>query len=185
VTSAIQTQINTKAPAANPTFTGTIGTGLTVSRAIVTDGSGNLTASTTTATELGYVSGVTSAIQTQLGTKFDTAGTGLSQSGTTINISTVPVANGGTGQNTLAAHGVIIGEGTSGVNVTSAGTAGQVLTSNGASADPTFQAAGGGGGGTVNSGTQYQMAYYATTGTAVSGSSSITTNSSNQLLVTN
>src|ERR1019366_427101 len=97
----------------------------------------------------------------------------------------LPVANGGTGQNTLAAHGVIIGEGTSGVNVTSAGTAGQVLTSNGASADPTFQAAGGGGGGTVNSGTQYQMAYYATTGTAVSGSSSITTNSSNQLLVTN
>ena len=39
--------------------------------------------------------------------------------------------------------------------------------------------------GTVNSGTQYQMAYYATTGTAVSGDSSITTNASNQLLVTN
>jgi len=52
----------------------------------------------------------------------------------------LPVANGGTGANTLTAHGVVIGNTTSAVNVTSAGTAGQVLTSNGASADPTFQA---------------------------------------------
>lgn len=50
------------------------------------------------------------------------------------------VAGGGTGVSTLAAHGVVIGEGTSAVAVTGAGTAGQVLTSNGASADPTFQA---------------------------------------------
>lgn len=52
---------------------------------------------------------------------------------------TLPVANGGTGATTLAAHGVLVGNGTSAVAVTSAGTAGQVLTSNGASADPTFQ----------------------------------------------
>lgn len=51
----------------------------------------------------------------------------------------VSVANGGTGDTTLAAHGVLIGEGTSAVAVTGAGTSGQVLTSNGASADPTFQ----------------------------------------------
>lgn len=49
------------------------------------------------------------------------------------------VANGGTGAVTLTAHGVLIGNGTSAVNVTAAGTAGQVLTSNGGSADPTFQ----------------------------------------------
>lgn len=48
-------------------------------------------------------------------------------------------ANGGTGAATLAAHGVVLGNGTSAVNVTGAGTSGQVLTSNGASADPTFQ----------------------------------------------
>jgi hypothetical protein len=48
-------------------------------------------------------------------------------------------ARGGTGVVTLAAHGVLIGNGTSAVAVTAAGTAGQVLTSNGASADPTFQ----------------------------------------------
>jgi hypothetical protein len=41
----------------------------TASRAAVTDANGKLTTSATTATELGYVSGVTSGIQTQLNTK--------------------------------------------------------------------------------------------------------------------
>lgn len=43
---------------------------LTVSRALVSDGTGKIAASaSTTATEIGYVAGVTSAIQTQLNTK--------------------------------------------------------------------------------------------------------------------
>lgn len=42
---------------------------LTASRAVVSDGSGVLAAATTTATEIGYVNGVTSAIQTQLDAK--------------------------------------------------------------------------------------------------------------------
>jgi hypothetical protein len=46
---------------------------LTASRAVVTDVSGQATASTTTATEVGYLSGVTSAIQTQINTKAPTA----------------------------------------------------------------------------------------------------------------
>ena len=41
----------------------------TASRALVSDASGFLTAATTTATEIGYVNGVTSAIQTQINTK--------------------------------------------------------------------------------------------------------------------
>ncbi len=45
------------------------------------------------------------------------------------------------------AHGVLIGQGGAAVTSTTAGTAGEVLTSNGASADPTFQAA---GSGTIN-----------------------------------
>src|SRR3990167_682861 len=56
----------------------------------------------------------------------------------------VSVANGGTGGATLGDAGVLIGNGTGAVQVTSAGTSGQVLTSNGAGVDPTFQAAGGG-----------------------------------------
>ena len=42
---------------------------VTASRALVSDGSGFVSASSVTATELGYVSGVTSSIQTQLNTK--------------------------------------------------------------------------------------------------------------------
>jgi hypothetical protein len=57
---------------------------------------------------------------------------------------TLPVANGGTGATTLGDAGVLIGNGTGAVQVTTAGTAGQVLTSNGAGVDPTFQAASGG-----------------------------------------
>jgi hypothetical protein len=41
----------------------------TVSRALVSDGSGFVSASAVTATEIGYLDGVSSAIQTQLGTK--------------------------------------------------------------------------------------------------------------------
>lgn len=68
-TSSIQTQLNALAPSASPTFTGTITTPLTASRAVATGAAGVLAASATTATELGFVSGVTSAIQTQLNAK--------------------------------------------------------------------------------------------------------------------
>lgn len=53
---------------------------------------------------------------------------------------TASVSGGGTGVATLTSHGVLIGQGTASVNVTSPGTAGQVLLSNGASADPSFGA---------------------------------------------
>ncbi len=73
------------------------------------------------------------------------AGTGLSLSiGTntiTISLSVpVSVANGGTGRTSLTQHAVPIGNGSSAPNFAAPGTAGYVLTSNGASADPTFQA---------------------------------------------
>ena len=49
-------------------ITGTFG-GLTASRALVTNSSGNVAVSAVTSTELGYLDGVTSAIQTQLNGK--------------------------------------------------------------------------------------------------------------------
>jgi len=71
---------------------------LTASRAVVSDGSGFISAATTTATEIGYVNGVTSAIQTQLDGKLPTTITTTgdliySSSGTTAS----PLAIGGTG----------------------------------------------------------------------------------------
>jgi len=47
---------------------------LTTARALVSDGSGFVSASSVTATELGYLSGVTSSIQTQLGAKLNLSG---------------------------------------------------------------------------------------------------------------
>ena len=77
VTSDIQTQIDAK----NATITGaasTIATSdLTASRALQSNGSGKVEVSSVTATELGHVSGVSSAIQTQINTKL-TASNNLS-----------------------------------------------------------------------------------------------------------
>lgn len=56
-------------------------------------------------------------------------------------IAGLPVSRGGTGNTTLTANRVLLGNGTSAVAVAGAGTAGQVFTSNGASA-PTMQDAG-------------------------------------------
>jgi hypothetical protein len=67
--------------------------------------------------------------------------------GTVATESTVPVAKGGTGVATLTAYAPVFGgtTGTGAVQSGTVGTAGQVLTSNGAGALPTFQDAAGGG----------------------------------------
>jgi hypothetical protein len=62
---------------------------------------------------------------------------------TTQVTGTLPVANGGTGATSLTANNVILGNGTSAVQVVAPGTAGNVLTSNGT----TWTSAAGGGGG--------------------------------------
>lgn len=51
----------------------------------------------------------------------------------------IAVAQGGTGAATLTAHGVLMGEGTSAIVASTAGTAGQVFTSGGSSADGSYQ----------------------------------------------
>lgn len=50
----------------------------------------------------------------------------------------VPVKVGGTGDATLTAHGVLIGEGTSAIAATATGTSGQILVSKGSSSDPGY-----------------------------------------------
>lgn len=66
---------------------GTGAISFTASRLIVSDSSSNLSSSSVTATEAGYLSGVTSAIQTQLNSKQNT-------------ITVLGINNGGTGGNT-------------------------------------------------------------------------------------
>ena len=68
VTSNIQTQLNGKA-ASSHTHPVSQVTGLTASRALISDSSGHPAVSSVTSTELGYLDGVTSSIQTQLNGK--------------------------------------------------------------------------------------------------------------------
>ena len=69
VTSAIQTQINTKQATITGGATTITSSNLTASRALASDASGKVAVSATTSAELAFVSGVTSAIQTQINTK--------------------------------------------------------------------------------------------------------------------
>lgn len=80
------------------------------------------------------------------------------------------VPRGGTGLASATAYAVLCGGTTSTgpfQSIASVGTTGQVLTSNGPGALPTFQNVAGTG--TVNSGSINQLAWYAANGTAVSG----------------
>ena len=74
VTSAIQTQIDSKQATITGAATTIDDTNLTASRAVVSDGSGKVAVSVVTSTEIGYLDGVSSAIQTQLNTKAPLAG---------------------------------------------------------------------------------------------------------------
>ena len=66
VTSNIQTQLNGKQATITGAATTITGSNLTASRALISNDSGKVAASSVTNTELGYLSGVTSNIQTQL-----------------------------------------------------------------------------------------------------------------------
>ena len=69
VSSNIQTQLNAKQATITGAATTIASSDLTASRALESNGSGKVAVSSVTSTELGYLSGVTSAVQTQLGTK--------------------------------------------------------------------------------------------------------------------
>ena len=74
VSSAIQTQLNSKQATITGAATTIDDADLTASRAVVSDGSGKVAVSAVTATEVGYLDGVSSAIQTQLDAKAALAG---------------------------------------------------------------------------------------------------------------
>ena len=124
VTSAIQTQINAKAPSTSPTFATSItGSYLTASEILITDGSKNIVSAAVATypslTELSYVKGVTSAIQTQINTKANTAGA-LTQF---------------VGNNNWK---VFYSDGSGDVIELALGASGTVLTSGGVSSAPSF-----------------------------------------------
>jgi len=87
VTSNIQTQLDGKQATITGAATTIDDSNLTASRALVSNGSGKVAVSAVTSTELGYLDGVTSAIQTQLDNK-QASGTYNTQIGTDDDIDT-------------------------------------------------------------------------------------------------
>lgn len=75
------------------------------------------------------------------GLGFTAASSGANSNITSLSglTTALSVAQGGTGGKTFPIHGVLLGQGTGTFTEASVGTAGRVLTDNGASLDPTFQ----------------------------------------------
>lgn len=94
VTSGVQSQLNGKQASITGAATTVTSTNLTASRALVSNTSGKIAASSVTNTELGYLSGVTSKIQTQLDEKqFKITGAASTITGTTLAKSMALVSN--------------------------------------------------------------------------------------------
>jgi hypothetical protein len=85
VTSAIQTQIDSKQATITGAATTIDDANLTASRAVISNASGKVAVSAVTDTELGYLDGVTSAVQTQIDGKQATI-TGAASSITSSNL---------------------------------------------------------------------------------------------------
>jgi hypothetical protein len=119
---------------------------LTTSPVFTTPNLGTPSAGTlTSCTGLPLTTGITGTLATGNG---GTGSTSTTYCSLTTNVTgTLPVANGGTGVASATAYALLAGGTTTTgpfQSIASVGTAGQVLTSNGAGALPTFQAASGG-----------------------------------------
>lgn len=124
-----------------PISTGVSGLGANVATFLATPSSANLAAAVTDETGSGALVFATSPVLV-------TPALGTPSSGVLTNCTGLPVAGGGTGTASFTAYSIICAGTTSTgafQNVASVGTSGQVLTSNGAGALPTFQAAGASG----------------------------------------
>lgn len=74
VTSAIQTQLDSKIGTVTGAISTVVSTNLTASRVVISDPSGKIAVSGVTSTELGFLSGATSSIQTQVSNKVSKTG---------------------------------------------------------------------------------------------------------------
>ena len=93
VTSNIQTQLNNKQASINGGASTIASSNLTASRALISDGNGKVAVSAVTSTELGYLDGVTSSVQTQLNAKAPLASPSFTGTPTAPTVATSTVGN--------------------------------------------------------------------------------------------
>lgn len=161
-TIAVSGQSDVVADAANDTLTLVAGTNVTITTDAGTDAitinssQANITGNAGTVTVADAGGDTTTWLMlatSQTGSLAPATDAGLTYNATSNAITagvwngtTIDVFYGGTGAGTFTDGGVLIGNSTGAIQSTSSGTMGQVLTSNGAGVDPTFQAAAGGSG---------------------------------------
>ena len=97
VTSNIQTQLNGKQATISGGASTIASSNLTASRALVSNSSGKVAVSAVTSTELGYLDGVTSNVQTQLNNKAASSHEHKNGKVTPVYIELTPAANAGHG----------------------------------------------------------------------------------------
>jgi hypothetical protein len=108
VTSAIQTQIDGKQATLTGATSALVSSDLTASRALASDSNGKIGVSDITSTELGFLDGVTSAIQTQIDAKQATLSSSNKLSGDSIEIAATSAIKDNSG---LAIKDTIAGTG--------------------------------------------------------------------------
>lgn len=129
----ITTLINGKEATITGAATTITSSDLTADKAVVSNASGKIAVSVVTSTELGYLSGVNSAIQTQINGKQDTltAGTGIAITGSTISTNLTDLVDTGA----IQADAVTAVKMAQFDDNLSAATAGDILVSNGTDFD--------------------------------------------------
>lgn len=112
VTSNIQTQLDSKLSAATGAISTVVNTDLTTNRAVISNGLGKIAVSAVTSTELGYLSGTTSSVQTQINTINTTLSSKVNSVGVTLYEKVVQIGSwnmhiaGGGSDNKSVAHGL-------------------------------------------------------------------------------
>jgi hypothetical protein len=141
----------------------------------ITTGGGSGSGSVTSVATAGTVNGLTLTGGTITVAGTITLGGTLAINNADWSGTALSATNGGTGLTTYTTGDIIYSSAANTLSKLGIGSAGEVLTVS-AGGIPEWAAGGGSGSGTVNSGTQYQVAYYATTGDAVSGDANLTFN---------
>lgn len=144
---------------------------VTGDRVLISTGGGVISASNVTTTELNYLTGVTSAIQTQLNGKLNDTGDTITGN-LVFSANTVNAVFTDSGVNTVSISAPTTITSPYSLKWPTAQASGTQFLQNDGAGNLTWASPAGSG--TVNTGTQFQLAYYAANGTAVSGLTLIT-----------